>query len=213
MLSGGTGFIGSHLLKELEKKYKIFLVVRRKKKIQRKNIVLINIKDLKKNRNKKFYAFIHLATYYKNKNNILEFKKYVDSNILLGIEILEIINLKKLEKKPCKAFSSGEKQLLLLGSSILHDANITIFDELTANLDITRLKEVFDIFNSDFLKQKIVITHNLDLAYALKFKVLYMRDGKIEFFGKHEEFFCNENLKKFYNDSISKVNEHLVVNL
>ena len=128
-------------------------------------------------------------------------------------DLIDILNLRKLEKKYCKAFSSGEKQLLLLGSSILHDAKITIFDELTANLDITRLKEVFDIFNSTFLKQKIIITHNLDLAYALKFKVLYMRDGKIEFFGKHEEFFCNENLRKFYNDSISKVNEHLVVNL
>ena len=127
--------------------------------------------------------------------------------------LIDILNLKKLEKKYCKAFSSGEKQLLLLGSSILHNAKITIFDELTANLDITRLKEVFDIFNSDFLKQKIIITHNLDLAYALKFKVLYLRDGKIEFLGKHEEFFCNENLKKFYGDSISKVNEHLVVNL
>jgi len=128
-------------------------------------------------------------------------------------ELIDILNLRKLENKYCKAFSSGEKQLLLLASSILHNAKITIFDELTANLDITRLKEVFDIFNSAFLKQKIIITHNLDLAYALKFKVLYMRDGKIEFFGKHEEFFCNENLKKFYNDSISKVNEHLVVNL
>lgn len=128
-------------------------------------------------------------------------------------DLIDILNLRKLEKKYCKAFSSGEKQLLLLGSSILHDAKITIFDELTANLDITRLKEVFDIFNSGFLKQKIIITHNLDLAYALKFKVLYMRAGKIEFFGKHEEFFCNENLKNFYNDSISKVNEHLVVNL
>jgi len=112
-------------------------------------------------------------------------------------KLIDILNLKKLEKKYCKAFSSGEKQLLLLGSSILHDAKITIFDELTANLDITRLKEVFDIFNSNYLKQKIVITHNLDLAYALKFKVLYMRDGRIEFFGKHEEFFCNANLKKF----------------
>ncbi|KAB7890275.1 ATP-binding cassette domain-containing protein [Poseidonibacter ostreae] len=128
-------------------------------------------------------------------------------------ELINILKLKKLEDKYCKAFSSGEKQLLLLGSSILHNAKITIFDELTANLDITRLKEVFDIFNSDFLKQKIIITHNLDLAYALKFKVLYIKDGKIEFFGKHEEFFCNENLKKFYNDSISKINEHLVVNL
>ena len=128
-------------------------------------------------------------------------------------ELIDILNLKKLEHKYCKAFSSGEKQLLLLGSSILHDAEITIFDELTANLDITRLKEVFDIFNSDYLKQKIIITHNLDLAYALKFKVLYLKDGKIDFFGMHEEFFYNENLKKFYNNSISKVNGHLVVNL
>jgi iron complex transport system ATP-binding protein len=128
-------------------------------------------------------------------------------------ELIDILNLRKLENKFCKAFSSGEKQLLLLASSILHNAKITIFDELTANLDITRLKEVFDIFNSDFLKQKIVITHNLDLAYALKFKVLYIKNGKIEFLGNHEEFFCNENLKKFYNDSILKVNEHLVVNL
>ncbi|MGM0520282.1 MAG: ABC transporter ATP-binding protein, partial [Campylobacterota bacterium] len=86
-------------------------------------------------------------------------------------------------------------------------------DELTANLDISRLKEVFDIFKSNFLKQKIVITHNLDLAYALKYKVLFLEDGKIEFFGEHEEFFSNENLQKFYNNSIIKVNEHLVVNL
>lgn len=128
-------------------------------------------------------------------------------------KLIKVLNLKKLEHRYCKAFSSGEKQLLLLGSSIMHDANITIFDELTANLDISRLKEVFDIFKSPFLKQKIVITHNLDLAYALKYKVLYMKDGRIEFFGKNDEFFSPKNLKKFYNDSILKVNEHLVVNL
>lgn len=128
-------------------------------------------------------------------------------------KLIKVLNLKKLEHRYCKAFSSGEKQLLLLGSSIMHDAKITIFDELTANLDISRLKEVFDIFKSPFLKQKIVITHNLDLAYALKYKVLYMKDGRIEFFGKNDEFFSPKNLKKFYNDSILKVNEHLVVNL
>mgnify|MGYP000406865508 CR=1 FL=1 len=91
----------------------------------------------------------------------------------------------------------------------MHDAKITIFDELTANLDITRLKEVFDIFKSDFLQQKIVITHNLDLAYALKFKVLYLQDGQIKFYGSNEEFFSNENLKKFYNNTISKIDEKI----
>ena len=128
-------------------------------------------------------------------------------------KIIKLLNLKKLENKYCKSFSSGEKQLLLLASSIIHDAEITIFDELTANLDISRLKEVFDIFNGDLLKQKIVITHNLDLAYALKYKVLFLKDGIIEFFGSHDEFFDNKNLKRFYKDTIRKLDNHLVVNL
>ena len=128
-------------------------------------------------------------------------------------EIITLLKLEKLKHRYCKAFSSGEKQLLLLASAIIHDAQITIFDELTANLDISRLKEVFDIFNSKLLKQKIIITHNLDLAYALKFKVLYINDGKIEFFGQHKEFFEDHNLKKFYNNTISKLDKHLVVNL
>jgi len=128
-------------------------------------------------------------------------------------KVISLLGLEKLENRYCKAFSSGEKQLVLLASSIMHDAKITIFDELTANLDISRLKEVYDIFKSDFLQQKIIITHNLDLAYALKYKILYLQDGEIKFFGSNDEFFSDENLKKFYNSSIKKVNEHLVVNL
>ena len=128
-------------------------------------------------------------------------------------KIISLLKLEKLENRYCKAFSSGEKQLLLLASSIIHDAKITIFDELTANLDISRLKEVFDIFSSDLLKQKIIITHNLDLANALKYKILFIKDGKIEFFDEHEKFFTNENLQKFYNNTILKLQNHLVVNL
>ena len=128
-------------------------------------------------------------------------------------EIISLLKLEKLKNRYCKAFSSGEKQLLLLASSIIHDAQITIFDELTANLDISRLKEVYDIFNSNLLKQKIIITHSLDLANALKYKILFIKDGKIEFFDEHEKFFTNENLQKFYNNTILKLENHLVVNL
>ena len=128
-------------------------------------------------------------------------------------EIISLLKLEKLKNRYCKAFSSGEKQLLLLASSIIHDAQITIFDELTANLDISRLKEVYDIFNSNLLKQKIIITHNLDLANALKYKILFIKDVKIEFFDEHEKFFTNENLQKFYNNTILKLENHLVVNL
>lgn len=128
-------------------------------------------------------------------------------------KIVKLLGLEKLKNKHCINFSSGEKQLLLLASAIIHNAQITIFDELSANLDINRLKEVFDIFNSNLLKQKIIITHNLDLAYALKYKILYLDKGTIKFFGSSEEFFENSKLKEFYNNSIIKTNNHLVVNL
>ena len=141
----------------------------------------------------------------------LSFVNSVDNNKI--DEIIKLLHVRKLEDEYCKSFSSGEKQLLLLASAIIHDAKITIFDELTANLDINRLKEVYDIFNSKLLQQKIIITHNLDLAYALKYKVLFLNDGIIEFYGEHDEFFNNTNLKRFYNESIQKLNNHLVVNL
>ena len=131
-------------------------------------------------------------------------------------EIEEIISLLKLEKvknRYCSNLSSGEQQLLLLASSLIHNAKITIFDELTANLDISRVKEVFDIFKSTKLQQKIIITHNLDLAYNLKYKILFLEEGKIKFFGSNEEFFEVENLNKFYNKSIKIIDNHLVVNL
>ncbi|WP_421716840.1 ATP-binding cassette domain-containing protein [Arcobacter arenosus] len=141
----------------------------------------------------------------------LSFVSTVDNQKVSNI--ISLLKMEKLKDKFCKSFSSGEKQLVLLSSAIIHDAKITIFDELTANLDINRLKDVYDIFKSDLLNQKIIITHNLDLAYALKFKILFLKDGKIEFFGSNEEFFENSNLEKFYNKSIQKVNNHLVVNL
>ncbi|AXX85013.1 ABC transporter ATP-binding protein [Aliarcobacter skirrowii] len=128
--------------------------------------------------------------------------------------IINILKINHIKNSSCSSLSSGEKQLVLLASAILHDAKITIFDELMANLDIKRLRDVFLILNSNYLKQKIIITHNLDFAYALKnYKVLYLEAGVLKFYGDHEEFFCKERLKEFYNDSLRFENSHLVVDL
>ena len=128
-------------------------------------------------------------------------------------EIIHLLKLENVQDRYCINLSSGEQQLLLLASSLIHNAKITIFDELTANLDISRIKEVFDIFKSVLLEQKIIITHNLDLAYNLKYKILFLEEGRVKFFGSHEEFFELENLNKFYKNSIKILDNHLVVNL
>ncbi|OCL96759.1 ATP-binding cassette domain-containing protein [Arcobacter porcinus] len=129
-------------------------------------------------------------------------------------KVINFLNLQDFKNSFCINLSSGEKQLLLLASAILHNAQITIFDELTANLDLKRVKEVFNILNSDLLKQKIIITHNLDFAYSLKnYKVLFLEKGSLKFFGQHKDFFNKNSLDSFYDGSLKLLDSHLVLDL
>jgi len=127
--------------------------------------------------------------------------------------ILKLLKIEHLKNSYCKDLSSGESQLLLLANALLHKAKITIFDELISNLDIKRVKDVFDILNSNLLESKIIITHNLEFAYALKYKILYLNGGKIEFFGTNKEFFSKKNIEKYFNDTIKVLDNYVVFDL
>ena len=128
-------------------------------------------------------------------------------------QTLKQVGISHLKNRSCKILSSGEEQLLLLASAIIHGAKITIFDELTANMDISRLKEVYDLLKEDILDQKIIITHNLDLAFHLNYKVLFLKDGEVTFYDEAKKFFSQENLDQFYNKTLKIQDDHLVVKL
>lgn len=128
-------------------------------------------------------------------------------------ESIELLELQGLEGKSCKTLSSGEQQLTLLASSLLHHARLTIFDEPTANLDPQKTLKVYKLLKSDLLKNKIIITHDLNLAHKLGYKILYIQDGKIAFFDENEKFFSPSTLKHFFGESLKKIENYFVVNL
>lgn len=129
-------------------------------------------------------------------------------------DTLEFLDISYLKDKSCKSLSSGESQLVLLASGILHGSMVTIFDEITANLDPQRLKKVFEVLSSkEYFKSKIVITHNLQLAFKLGFDIVYMQDGKIVFQGSSKQFFKEENLKTYFSNSVKKYENNIVVNI
>ncbi len=128
-------------------------------------------------------------------------------------EVISLLALDALQNKECKKLSSGESQLTLLASAILHNAKLTIFDEPTANLDPKKTLNVFSILKSDMIKNKIIITHDLNLAYKLRYKILYMQDGRIKFFDESKKFFAHDNLDKIFGSSIKKVDDYFMVNL
>jgi len=153
--------------------------------------------------------------------NLDIFDKYITirdylelSNISNSIDIQDItdrLNISYLLNK--SSYSSGEAQLILVASALIHNAKITIFDEPTANLEPKRVVEIFDILKSDNLESKIIITHDINLAHKLGYDILYLRDGNIEFNGSSKEFFRDDNLYNIFANSIKRVGDIFVVNL
>ena len=98
---------------------------------------------------------------------------HLDKTVILS-SVISLLGLDDLKDKSCKTLSSGEQQLTLLASSLLHNAKLTIFDEPTANLDPTKILKIYKLLKSNHLKNMIVITHDLNLAYKLGYKILYL---------------------------------------
>ncbi len=129
-------------------------------------------------------------------------------------ETLEKLHISHLVDKACKALSSGESQLLLIASALLHDARYTIFDEPTANLDPQKMQLLFGLLKDEVtFKSKIIITHNLDLAYKLGYDILFLEEGEIKFHGTSHDFFAQEHLDALYNGSVEKQAHNIVVKL
>ncbi len=148
----------------------------------------------------------------------LSVKEFLELSCLYGKnpiqEVLEILEIQYLEQTSCKFLSSGESQLILLASAILHNAQYTILDEPTSNLDPQKVKMVYQLLqNEQLFQSKIIITHNLDLAYKLGYNIVFMQDGKIQFKGSSAEFFDVSNLKYFFDDAVKKIEDTIVVDL
>ena len=127
--------------------------------------------------------------------------------------LLRLLGIEGLRYKSCHSLSSGEQQLVMLLTSILHNAQITIFDEPTANLDPNKSRDVFSLLKKAFFKSRIVITHDLTLAYRLGYDIIYMQEGKISFRGTSKEFFLDSNLDYYFGSSVKRLGDFIVVNL
>ena len=107
LLTGSTGFIGSSILNELSKKYKIICLNRRKikKSDKCKNIYFTTFKNLNSKLKKiQVDTVIHCATHYVKYHKTSDLRKLSEANILFGNIILE--NLDKMKVKNFINFST-----------------------------------------------------------------------------------------------------------
>ena len=130
------------------------------------------------------------------------------------VQTLKLLGLEKYQKSFCSELSSGESQLLLLSSALVQNAKLTIFDEPTSNLDPIKTKLVFNILKDErYLKQKIIISHDLQFALKLGFPILYIDEGKGVNFESADEFFTPSNLELVFKGSVERDGSNVMVKM
>jgi len=145
----------------------------------------------------------------------ISLQEYLDLSrlhtLLASKNMLKLLNIAHLNDKPCQQLSSGEQQLTMLATAVLHNAKVTIFDEPTANLDPQKSRDIFSLLKSNLFQSKIIITHDLNLAYKLGYDVLFMKEGKIDFQGTSQRFFTESNLNHYFGASVVRVDEGVLM--
>lgn len=127
--------------------------------------------------------------------------------------ILTLLEISHLKNSHCATISSGESALVMIGGAIIHNAEYTIFDEPTANLDQRKKVRLYRLLKkSSYFQNKIIITHDLNLAYQLGYKVLYIENGEVCFFGECEDFFEQTQIKNYFGNFVKKIDGNFMVN-
>lgn len=177
--------------------------------------ILINGVDMK-NINLDIYrqnVSVLFQNYIKFESSVAENVYYGDicgdnkrfNDVITNLNIKD--NLPDIHKKLGYQFSGGSQisigqwQKLAIGRTLYKNADLYIFDELNASLDIQTESEIWETILTK-MKEKIsiVILHRFDRIIEKADKIIVLERGKIEEIGIHEELLKNNKLySNLYN--------------
>ena len=116
-------------------------------------------------------------------------------------KIAELLKFKELLQRNVLSLSGGEFQRVLLARALLKKPKILFLDEPTSALDLNYAIELLNLCEHLIKHQKIAVVailHDLNLASLFCDKLLFLKDGKVRYFGSVKELFTKEILKEIY---------------
>jgi phospholipid/cholesterol/gamma-HCH transport system ATP-binding protein len=189
------------------------------------NIYINNKKlDIKDKENLKNYykkiGVLFQSNALLNSLNIFEnLKLPLDENTMLDENIKKImielklkwVDLEKVNNLMPSELSGGMQKRAAIARSIILDPEIIFLDEPHSGLDPLIIAEVNDLMiriNKAFKMSVVVITHDVNSAFALADKILLLNKGEIHFYGNKDEF--SEVIKEdeYINDFVTISNKY-----
>jgi len=111
------------------------------------------------------------------------------------------LNIEKLAISNFSQLSGGQPQRALVARALVQEAEVTILDEPTSNLDIWHQLDVMNIIR-DVVKKKeitaVMALHDLNLASYYSDRIIMMKKGRIVAAGDPHSVITEENIASVY---------------
>ena len=114
---------------------------------------------------------------------------------------LALVGLPDIEDKMPGDLSGGMKKRVGLARALAKTPKILLYDEPTTGLDppnIIRINDLIIDMNKKFNITSVIITHDIESAFAVSDRIAFLHDGKIVFVGSVEDAKNTDN-KELHN--------------
>lgn len=144
------------------------------------------------------YDFVLLGRVAHIKNR---FNSYSKEDYDFTNKIISILKLDEFKERDVHSLSGGEFQRVLMGRALAQNPEILILDEATAAMDMNYALKLMNLTESLVKNHNltaITVLHDLNLAALYCDKVVFLKDGKIKYFGNVKELFQEKILEEIY---------------
>jgi tungstate transport system ATP-binding protein len=108
-------------------------------------------------------------------------------------ELLAMVGLEGLQRRPARRLSGGEQQRLALARALARDPAVLFLDEPTASLDPYATKVIEDVVHEITARgvKVVMSTHDLGQAKRVGAEIVLLHRGRLVEAGPAAEFFVN----------------------
>ena len=128
-----------------------------------------------------------------------------------ALDAMEQTDTIHLAQRMITEISGGEAQRVIIARALAQETEILLLDEATANLDVAKKIQIFDLLRRKNAKGATILCamHDLNLAALYCKRLIFLKEGKIVLDGPTDETFNDENLSRIYETDV-RVSQHPV---
>lgn len=110
--------------------------------------------------------------------------------------ILQMLDLSAYAARPSEDLSGGQQQRLQVARALVHGPRMLILDEPTTGLDYSYSVRLFDYLRGLTEGGALIFlsSHDLDLVEDYCNKILFLSEGRVEYFGAKDDYLSQYHL-------------------